>query len=152
MLLYYVEQLTGEPQVSLGHLFFDDPAYKDFIITPSSPESFFSFSTDNSLILFTCNVNQSDMAPLLTHIGAHRFTLPNFMGHGDLMVTLDMIHAFLEHDAHLRAGTVADRATPVGYGDFALSFNMIRPPMHSPLISRKNHQRATHHWAIALIP
>ncbi|KAG1740801.1 uncharacterized protein EDB91DRAFT_1081881 [Suillus paluster] len=43
-----------------------------------------------------------------------------------LMVVLDMLRAYLEHDAHLRAGTAAERATLAGYGDFALSFNMMQ--------------------------
>ncbi|KAG2099238.1 uncharacterized protein F5147DRAFT_655840 [Suillus discolor] len=66
------------------------------------------------------------MAPILTRIGARRYTLPNGLGNGDLMVVLDMLRAYLEHDAHLRSGTAADRASPAGYGDFSLSFNMLQ--------------------------
>ncbi|KAG1719402.1 uncharacterized protein EDB91DRAFT_1289529 [Suillus paluster] len=66
------------------------------------------------------------MAPLLTRIGARRFTLPSGLGDGDLMVVFDMVRAYLEHDVHLRSGTAADRATPVGFGDFTLAFNMMQ--------------------------
>lgn len=41
-----------------------------------------------------------------------------------LLVALDQIHVYLEHDQYLRAGTQADHATPVGYDDFASSFNL----------------------------
>ncbi|KAG1775055.1 hypothetical protein EV702DRAFT_1047180 [Suillus placidus] len=54
------------------------------------------------------------MAPLLTRLSARQFTLPNGIGNGDLMVVLDMLRAYLEHDTHLRFGTAAGRATPVG--------------------------------------
>ncbi|KAG1784933.1 uncharacterized protein HD556DRAFT_1314666 [Suillus plorans] len=66
------------------------------------------------------------MAPLLTRVGPRRFTLPNGLGDGDLLIVLDMLRTYLEHDAHLRSGTASGRATPAGYGDFALSFNMMQ--------------------------
>ncbi|KAG1721724.1 uncharacterized protein EDB91DRAFT_1088369 [Suillus paluster] len=66
------------------------------------------------------------MAPLLTCVGACRFTLTNAATDGDLLVVVDIIRVYLEYDAHLRSGTAADRATPAGYREFALAFNTMQ--------------------------
>ncbi|KAG1738659.1 uncharacterized protein EDB91DRAFT_1249197 [Suillus paluster] len=66
------------------------------------------------------------MAPLHTCIGACCFTLTNATADGDLLVVVNIICMYLEYDAHLRLGTTADCATPVGYGEFALAFNTMQ--------------------------
>ncbi|KAG1839805.1 hypothetical protein DFJ58DRAFT_733144 [Suillus subalutaceus] len=66
------------------------------------------------------------MPPILTCTGMCRFTLPHCLGNGDMLVVLDMLCAYLEHNASLRSGMAANRANPVGYGDFVLSFNMMQ--------------------------
>ncbi|KAG1831508.1 hypothetical protein EV424DRAFT_1342880 [Suillus variegatus] len=66
------------------------------------------------------------MAPILTRVGARRYTLPNGLGNGDLMVVLDMLRAYLEYDVQLRLSTASDGASPAGYGEFSLSFNMLQ--------------------------
>ncbi|KAG1738620.1 uncharacterized protein EDB91DRAFT_1249145 [Suillus paluster] len=117
---------AGDSQVSVGHLDLDDSAYKNPVVNSSSAVPSLSFTTNNTLLLFTCQIIEPAMAPLLTHIGAQCFTLPSGLGDGDLMVVLNMVRAYLEHDTHLRSGTAADCATPVGFGDFALAFNMMQ--------------------------
>ncbi|KAG1901954.1 uncharacterized protein F5891DRAFT_979073 [Suillus fuscotomentosus] len=68
------------------------------------------------------------MAPLLKRIGPRRYTIPSPLGAGlgdsDLVVLVDTVRLYLEYDGHLRAGTASLNATPFGYNDFALAFNM----------------------------
>ncbi|KAG2158620.1 uncharacterized protein EDB93DRAFT_1245847 [Suillus bovinus] len=125
-----LEQGTGnlaaaDPQVSVGCLDFNNPNHINPVVHPSS-ESSFSFTSNDSLLLLACQITPSTMAPILSRIGALHYTLPNGIGNGDLMIVLDMLRAYLEHNAHLRSGTAMDRASPVGYGDFSLSFNMLQ--------------------------
>jgi hypothetical protein len=115
---------TRDPQVSVGHLSLDGSAYKNLSIIPSSPKSSISFTTNDTLLLFSCNL--LPMEPLLMHIGTCCFTLPNGVTDWVLMVVVKMVQAYLEHDAHLHSRTATDRATPAEYGDFTLSFNMMQ--------------------------
>jgi len=117
-------------QVTIGHLSLANVGYKESARTSSNPKTPYITTTHESQDNFiTCIAHATlptTMAPILTYIRARRYTLPNGLGYGDLMVMLDMLHAYLEHDAHLRSGTAVDCASPARYGDFALSFNMLQ--------------------------
>ncbi|KAG1787103.1 uncharacterized protein HD556DRAFT_1449162 [Suillus plorans] len=117
---------TGDSQVSAGCLSLGESTYKGLTTIPSSPETSFSLTTDHSLLLFACNFTINPMASLLTRIGARKFTIPNGIGNGDIMIVLEMLCTYLEHNTHLRSGTATDWATPAGYGEFSLSFNMMQ--------------------------
>ncbi|KAG2739929.1 hypothetical protein P692DRAFT_20822871 [Suillus brevipes Sb2] len=67
------------------------------------------------------------MAPLLKHVGPRCYTIPSPMGalgDSDLVVFADTVRLYLEYDRYLRAGTASQHPIPIGYGDFALAFNM----------------------------
>ncbi|KAG2126021.1 hypothetical protein DEU56DRAFT_916174 [Suillus clintonianus] len=65
--------------------------------------------------------------PFLHRVNLHRFTLPSAVGDtADILVTIDMLRAYVEYDAHLRAGTASQRPYPNGYTDFTLSFNILQ--------------------------
>jgi hypothetical protein len=117
-------------QVTIGHLSLANVGYKESACASSNPKTPYITTTHKSQDDFiTCVAHTTPpttMAPILTHIGAHCYTLPNGLSDGDLMVMLNMLHAYLEHNAHLRSGTAADHASPDGYGNFALSFNMLQ--------------------------
>ncbi|KAG1732612.1 hypothetical protein EDD22DRAFT_852717 [Suillus occidentalis] len=73
------------------------------------------------------------MAPWLNRLSARRFTLPNGLGdHGEMLVTVDILQAYLEYDTHLRAGTASHHQTPSGYADFALTFNLMQTEAGRP--------------------
>lgn len=88
------------------------------------------------------------MAPLLKRVGPRRYTIPSPLGAGlgdsDLVVLVDTVRLYLEYDGHLRAGTASLNATPFGYNDFALAFNMqpaalvARPPLSQNSSGQKN--------------
>ncbi|KAG1734101.1 uncharacterized protein EDB91DRAFT_1251148 [Suillus paluster] len=121
------DHLAEEPQVLLGHLSFEVDRYKTRIdlLPPSSsplaPSIMFDLTKSPHILLIV-----AVMAPLLTRVSNQHFILPNVLAEGDLMVVIDLLCVYLEYDAHLRAGTAADRATPAGYGEFALAFNTMQ--------------------------
>lgn len=43
-----------------------------------------------------------------------------------MLVTVDILWAYLEYDTHHRAGTATHRQTPSGYADFTLTFNLMQ--------------------------
>jgi hypothetical protein len=119
-----------DPQVTVGHLSLAKTDYRRRTASHPSSKSPTSSSTleflNNIITHVALSINATTMAPILTRIGTCRYSLPNGLGNGDLMVMLDMLHSYLEYDCHLRAGTAADLPSPVGYGDFSLSFNMLQ--------------------------
>ncbi|KAG1874103.1 hypothetical protein C8R48DRAFT_769482 [Suillus tomentosus] len=105
-------------QVTVGHLSLASVGYKEPISVSSTSKNPFIQTTHNFLYDFITRAARTTlpttMAPILTRIRARRFTLPNGLGDGDLMVVLNMLRVYLEHDAHLRVR------------DFSLSLNMLQ--------------------------
>ncbi|KAG2034498.1 hypothetical protein BDR03DRAFT_1013412 [Suillus americanus] len=117
------EPLKDDPQVFLGHLTCNGLTYKVPISHFLNYSLAFSQSTTTNL-----TPKQPIMTPsLLNRISTCRFTLPNALGEdGEMLITPNILHAYLEYDTHLRAGTAALCHTPCRYGDFALTFNLMQ--------------------------
>ncbi|KAG1833664.1 hypothetical protein DFJ58DRAFT_735992 [Suillus subalutaceus] len=123
------EPPKDDPQVFLGHLTCDGLAYKVPISHFLKYSLAFSRSSiTNHPLTIHSTQKQPSMAPtLLNHVSARHFTLPNTLGEdGEMLVTTDILRAYLEYNTHLRAGTAALRYTPSGYGNFALAFNLMQ--------------------------
>ncbi|KAG2138512.1 hypothetical protein DEU56DRAFT_802102 [Suillus clintonianus] len=61
--------------------------------------------------------------PYLAHVLGTRWSIPNALGDGNLLLVSDIVKLYVEHDTHLRAGTVSSLCTPIGYDEFVLAFN-----------------------------
>ncbi|KAG2080850.1 uncharacterized protein F5147DRAFT_784051 [Suillus discolor] len=115
------------PSVEHYHVFFGamdlwedyikTPARQDFSPSTSSRQSPYSMSN-------TPNTNSAP-APLLRPLGNGRFVLPDrYSPNVTLLLTLDQIRMYLQHDADLRGGaTPSSIPTPIGYDKFAIALN-----------------------------